>query len=413
MRAGTRSRRRAAAGSRWRILQRCCQVLGAAAAGVLAVLGVAPAAAADGVSMLERVQLHGFVSQGFLLTTGNEYLANDSTGGSPKFSEVGLNLTTELTDSLQLGVQLFARNLGWSGNYGAQFDWLYLDYREWDWLGIRLGRLKIPYGFYNEIQDIDAARVPILLPGSVYPLQTREILFAQTGAELYGFLRSDVFGGLEYRLYGGAIYLDSDALTPTGAPFEAELDIRYAVGGRLLWEPWLEGLRVAFSAQKLRLNSAIIVPSGMPVPAIFIETDSWLWAASLEYAASDLTLTAEYSRWYSDQTSDQPMFSPPIDETSEKLYGMVTYRVAPWLYPGAYYALSFANTRERQGRENVQHDTALTLRFDVNAHLLVKLEGHYMYGTAGLLNPLRINPPDVTRAQEHWAVLLAKVTAYF
>jgi hypothetical protein len=310
-------------------------------------------------------------------------------------------------------VQLFARNLGWSGSYGAQFDWLYLDYRQWDWLGIRLGRLKIPYGFYNEIQDIDAARVPILLPGSVYPLQTREILFAQTGAEVYGSLRSDVFGGLEYRLYGGAIYLDSDALTPTGAPFEAELDIRYAVGGRLLWEPWLEGLRVAFSAQKLRLDSAIIVPSGMPVPAIFIETDSWLWAASLEYAAADLTLTAEYARWYSDQISDQPMYSPPLDETSEKLYAMVTYRLAPWLYPGAYYALSFEDTRERSGRENVQHDTALTLRFDVDAHLLVKLEGHYMYGTAGLLNPLRINPPDVTRAQEHWAVLLAKVTAYF
>lgn len=359
------------------------------------------------------MQLHGFVSQGFLLTRGNEYLAGGSTKGSPKFSEVGLNVTKELSEGLQLGMQLFARNLGWSGSYDAQFDWLYLDYRGQDWLGVRLGRLKIPYGFHNEIQDIDAARVPILLPGSVYPLQTREILFAQTGAEIYGFIRTAGLGALNYRLFGGAIYLDSDALTPAGAPFDSELDIRYVVGGRLIWETPLEGLRAAFSAQKLRLESAFIVPTGMPVPAINVENDTWLWAASLEYTVSELILTAEYSRWYSEQSSDQPMYSPPLDESSEKMYGMLTYRVAPWLHPGAYYALSFEDTRDRKSKGNFQHDTALTLRFDVNSNWLVKLEGHYMYGTSGLVNPLRINPPDVTSAEEHWAVFLAKVTAYF
>jgi hypothetical protein len=390
---------------------RCALVAGLL--GAATTSGPTVAAAADGEALLEGLQLHGFVSQGFLLTTSNDYLANGSTEGSPKFSEVGLNLTKELTDELQLGVQLFARNLGWSGNYNAQFDWLYLDYRGQDWLGVRLGRLKIPYGLHNEIQDIDAARVPILLPGSVYPIQTREILFAQTGAELYGFLRSDPLGALDYRLFAGAIYLDSDSLTPTGAPFESELDIRYVVGGRLIWETPLEGLRVGFSAQKLRLNAAFIVPTGMPVPAINLKNDTWLWAASLEHTVSELTLTAEYARWYADQVSDQPMFSPPLEQTSEKLYGMVSYRLTPWLYPAAYYALGFEDTRNREGRESFQHDTALTLRFDVNPHWIVKLEGHYMYGTAGLLSPLRINPPDVTRAEEHWAVFLAKVTAYF
>jgi hypothetical protein len=371
------------------------------------------ASASPSASAFDGVQVHGFVSQGFLLTTGNEYLAKDSTKGSPQFSEVGINFTKELTDSLQLGVQLFAKDLGWSGNYDAQFDWLYLDYRWQDWLGVRLGRLKIPYGLHNEIQDIDSARVPVLLPGSVYPPQTREIWFAQTGAELHGFIRSDVLGALDYRLFAGSIYLDSAGLTPVGASFEADLDVRYVFGGRLIWETPLDGLRVAFTAEKLRLDTAAILPTGMPVPQINIESHVWLWAASTEYAVDELTLTAEYTRGYSDQSSDQPMFSPPIDETSENLYGMVTYRVTPWLFPGAYYALHFPDTRQRKGRESFQHDAALTLRFDVNQYSLIKLEGHYMYGTAGLLNPLRFNPPDVTRAEEHWAVFLAKVTAYF
>jgi hypothetical protein len=389
-------------------LQRCTLVL-SLFGGLIAI----PAAAADFESALDGVQVHGFVSQGFLLTTGNEYLAKGSRDGSPKFSEAGINLTKELTDSLQLGMQLFAKNLGWSGDYDAQLDWLYLDYRWRDWLGVRLGRLKIPYGLHNEIQDIDSARVPILLPGAVYPLQTREILFAQTGAELYGFLRTDVLGAFEYRLFGGAIFLDSDELTPAGASFDAVLDIRYVLGGRLIWETPLEGLRLAFSAEKLRLDSELIFPSQMPVPQINVETDNWLWVASAEVAIADLTVTAEYTRGYSKQRDDQPLLLDPIDQTGEGLYGMISYRVAPWLQPGAYYSLAFEDTRHRKGKENFQHDAALTLRFDLNQYWLLKLEGHYMHGTAGLLNPLRLNPPNVSLAEEDWAVFLAKVTAYF
>ena len=38
-------------------------------------------------------------------------------------------------------------------------DWFDLDYRWKDWLGLRAGRVKLPYGLYNDTSDIDAARV--------------------------------------------------------------------------------------------------------------------------------------------------------------------------------------------------------------------------------------------------------------
>jgi hypothetical protein len=44
---------------------------------------------------------------------------------------------------------------------------------------------------------------------------------------------------------------------------------------------------------------------------------------------------------------------------------------------------------------------------------LVKLEGHYMNGTAGLNNPLRINPPDISSADRSWAAFFLKTTAHF
>src|SRR5688572_2702508 len=92
---------------------------------------------------LPPLQLHGFVSQGFLLTSANNYLA-DSERGSFEFAEAGLNVTMPMTDRLRAGMQLFARDLGPIGDYQATLDWFYLDYRWRDWLGLRAGRLKLP-----------------------------------------------------------------------------------------------------------------------------------------------------------------------------------------------------------------------------------------------------------------------------
>src|SRR5690606_26862451 len=151
------------------------------------------------------------VSQGFLKSSQNNFLAQ-SERGSFEFNEVGLNFTEKITDRFRIGMQLFMRDLGPIGNYKPQFDWFYLDYQFFDWLGLRAGRTKIPFGLYNEINDVDAARVPILLPQSVYPTQNRDYLLAQTGFEIYGRTPYSPLGVLEYRAYGGTIYLDaSDA----------------------------------------------------------------------------------------------------------------------------------------------------------------------------------------------------------
>jgi hypothetical protein len=356
------------------------------------------------------VELHGFASQGFMFSLGNDYLADRTTKGSFEFSEIGINFTTELTDSLRMGVQLFAQDLGPTGNYDVKADWFYIDYRWRDWLGLRAGRLKIAYGLHNEIQDIDSARVPVLLPQSVYPLQGREILFAQTGAELYGFLRSPSLGALDYRAFGGTIFLDRNSLTPPGAAFDLDFKVPYVVGGRILWETPLEGLRVGGSVEAVRLDTTAFVPGIAPIE---IENHSLLWVGSAEYSVGDLVLTAEYSRWSANQSSNNPVLSPPIDNTSERGYAMATYRVTPWFQPGAYYSALFPDVHHREGRENRQHDVAGTLRFDVNSHWLVKVEGHYMAGPAGLLNPLRINPPDITKADRYWAAFFAKTTAHF
>jgi hypothetical protein len=354
------------------------------------------------------VAIHAFASQGFILTTGNDYIAPKSTDGSFRFSEAGVNFTTEFADKLSIGIQAFAQNIAQGGNFTFKADWFYVGYRWRDWLGIRAGRLKIPFGIYNEVNDVDAARAPILLPQSVYPLQGREFLFAQTGAELYGYLRTQAAGALEYRLYAGSIFIDPALLIPPGSTVDLSLDVRYSVGGRLFWETPLDGLRIGASLLAVRLDVTAFV-GGMVAGTI--TNHSVLGLGSAEYAFRKLLLTAEYSLWHAHQDSDIP--GSAFTGTSERSYAMASYRLTPWLQPTAYYALTFPDIHNRSGGSAFrQDDVTLSLRFDLNAHWIIKAEGHYMSGTAALRAPLSVTPPP-TNPADHWGVFLVKTTGYF
>src|SRR5258706_9434524 len=171
-----------------------------------AVLAQRPASAAELslVGQLPSLDVHGFISQGFLLTSANDYLA-ESSRGSFEFSEVGLNFTLPATNRLTLGVQIFSRKLGPLGDYRATFDWYYLDYHWKDWLGVRAGRVKLPFGLYNDVSDIDAARTGGPLSPSVYSPPKPGLPLAPTRGGAFGNTRVGGGGGLEFKGYAGPI----------------------------------------------------------------------------------------------------------------------------------------------------------------------------------------------------------------
>ena len=358
---------------------------------------------------LTSLEVHAFASQGFLLTSDNNYIDTKSKNGTFQFSEIGINFTKSLTDKLRFGLQFDAQDFGTNGNYNFKADWFYADYRVKDWFGMRVGRVKIPFGLYNEINDVDSARTFVLLPQSVYPVQSRDYLLAQTGGEIYGYLRMGAAGALDYRAYGGTIYF-STTQAQIASPYQlVSINVPFLVGGRLLWETPLEGLRVGGSVQTLRLDTDISFQG----QTFDIEIPATLWIASAEYANHDLLLAAEYSRWYVKEDSTNAHLAPsaPI-QTSERAYGLATYRVNKWLQPGAYYSIYFPNVDQRDRRADVQHDLAATLRFDINPYWLAKVEGHYMAGTAGLSSALNGGLP-LSQLERYWGVFLVKTTVNF
>jgi hypothetical protein len=377
---------------------------------------VAPTRVAEAIEVVgadggPSLEVHGFASQGAILSTGNNYLAK-SKRGSLEFAEVGINFTSQLTDRLRFGLQLFTRDLGPIGNYETRADWFYLDYRWRDWLGIRAGRVKLPFGLYNETSDIDAARVPILLPQSVYPIASRDYLLAETGLELYGYVDLRRAGALDYRLYGGTIFVDVSTV-----PTIKSVDVPYVAGGRLLWDTPVRGLRVGGSFQALRLVFGLADPTlavASPVPVGFTVL---LGVASAEYVHGDLLLAAEYAEWRATLDQDALALDPTAKRVtvSERGYVMGAYRVGRWFWPGVYSSVLFPDEAKATfsgPSQDMQYDFAGTLRFDVNAFWLIKLEAHYIHGTAGLDPALNDNKP-ISGLSRDWAVFLAKTTAYF
>lgn len=374
------------------------------------------------------LQVHAFVSQGFLVSTDNNYLAR-SERGSFEFTEVGINFTSALTENLRIGLQLFAHDIGPVGNYDARVDWFYLDYRFTDWFGLRAGRVKLPVGLYNEFNDIDAGRTSVLLPQSVYPIQNRDFLLAQTGVELYGRLGLASAGSLEYRVYGGTVFFE---LEPAADSSLNDIAIPYLAGARLLWETPLPGLRVGASLQTLRLEGQLQFDGAarealrmmynlgpMFDGAIGVKLPASLWVGSAEYAWDDLLLAAEYARWYTDLQTDIALPGFKAKTVSERAYVLASYRVNSWLQPGIYYSMLFPDVDMREGRAWQQHDVAATLRFDLNAYWLCKLEAHYMNGTAALNPNLNGGRSDEvaevvrSRLERSWGLFLLRTTAYF
>jgi hypothetical protein len=324
---------------------------------------------------------------------------------------------------LRLGIQIFARNIGPVGNFSAQFDWFYLDYQLFDWLGVRAGRTKLPFGLYNETNDVDMGRTAVLLPQSIYPISSRSFLLAQNGAEIYGVIPLSMLGDLEYRIYGGALTYNpsyegnSDLIRKVRTP--------YLAGGRLMWKTPVGGLQMGASGQWLQLDLDYALPdatlAGLKqagvVPAdsdgiVRAKLPATLLLGSVEYVRGNWLLAAEYGRWYTRLKSSLPAVFPNTQTISERLYTLISYRTLSWLTLGVYHSLLFDAVPRRKDYAHYQHDLAGTLRFDVNDYWLIKLEGHYMRGTATVSRDLNGGRTRDEMVRD-WAVLLIKTTGYF
>ncbi|MBU0680675.1 MAG: hypothetical protein KKD73_04555, partial [Proteobacteria bacterium] len=164
----------------------------------------------------DKVQVHGFLTQGYLDTNGNNFLS-DTKEGLWDFREIGANINAQLTDKFRLGGQALYCDFGDSTNGNLRLDWLVAEYHFTDPFGLRLGKIKMPMGLYNMERDSDFLRPLIFLPQSIYDETRRDSWQAHWGGEMYGNLLLGGWGDVDYQLFGGKINYDCDSLATLAA----------------------------------------------------------------------------------------------------------------------------------------------------------------------------------------------------
>ena len=373
------------------------------------------------------IEIHGFASEGGFISTANDYIG-DSSRGSLRLFEAGINVSSQLDERLRVGLQIFSRTQGDFRTEAPRLDWAYGDYRWQPWLGLRAGVIKMPFGLYNESVDIDQARLPILLPQSVYPIRNRDALLSHTGFALYGSRPLGAGGELDYQVWFGTLDIPENALELSGATLD-EVDTRYVTGAQVYWHPPLDGLRIGgtvlqasidfrlqLSAENIEaLIAADLVPPDYDGRLRISQRPTTFLVGSAEYVAGDWLFAAEYSRWLKRQESSLPQVLPLLEEDAERFYVMATRRLSARFETGGYVSVTHADASDRTGQgmgfaepfHAFQRDVAATLQLDVNEHWLWKAEAHLIDGTSELRAAAN---PDPART---WGLFLFKTTVSF
>jgi hypothetical protein len=362
---------------------------------------------------------HGYASQQYLKTTGNNYLADDSKDGSFEFNEIGLNLSASFTDSIRGGFQLLSRDFGEAGNNDLKLDWGFVEYKPLDQIGISAGKIKLPFGLYNKSRDVDMIRTPITLPQSVYLEDLRDVLVAFTGVSVHGFL----FDQLMYEVYKGNAEVDDDIpffvdLISGLFPFVVsglETEVTDQVGGALTWFTPLDGLRAGISYVEADLEFDLdwgLIP--FPITKVNFEVRDW-FVYSLEYSYEDLTIAAELSQM------EYTFIIPGVGSSTMDLQGyyvQADYRINELVELGTYYSVYYSHTGDKSGKrfsavgqpdyKAWMKDWALYARFDIKDWWIVKVEYHTMDGAT-----LPYDMWNPTGLKEDWETFSIKTSFNF
>jgi hypothetical protein len=346
-----------------------------------------------------EVQAHGFVSQGFVDTDQNNWLTMNSSQGSAAMTEMGLNASSQLTDKLRVGAQVYDLNLGQLGQWHPSLDWALADYRFSNWFGVRAGKVKTTLGLYNDSQDLDFLRVFALLPQGVYPTDMRQVTIAHTGGDLYGNISlPHHLGDLSYTGYAGrrsdSLYSGYPYLFVNWMVFFKELGgLQY--GGDLRWNTPLKGLTIGTSRLNQELTGKgkfinLLNPNAGLLPYECSTKKDWTNQFYAQFLYRRFRLDGEYRRLF-----DYVPYIPGADVSTDihAWYIAGSYRIHKRVEVGSYYsrytdrgfaggalAVVVPNDTDSSHPKNHVYDKVVAARVDLNRFVYVKIEGHFMDG---------------------------------
>lgn len=155
------------------------------------ILGLALLLVITTLAQAEEIDLRfqGFVSQRLTTTSGGNQFFGDTAGNlSADYTEVGAGVSWRPLPQWMLSGQAIYRRGGESEENRVEPDYYYLAYTPWESesgrIMMKLGKIKVPYGLYNDMRDTPMTRPGILAPQSIYLDSLRQLNQAAAGMHL-------------------------------------------------------------------------------------------------------------------------------------------------------------------------------------------------------------------------------------
>lgn len=395
--------------TRYKRLRSARALIGCAIALAVWIFATLPVRA-ETASPADDIQVHGFITQGYVDTSGNSFFG-DSEDGSFEFTELGVNASYMLTPSVLLSGQLLSRRAGEMYDGSPTVDYALIDWNfentEDHSYGVQVGRVKNTLGLYNDTRDVAFTRPSIFLPQQIYFDAVRNLFLSSDSVHLYGRWHTDL-GQVSVNVGVGQGSVDKNVeISYLGADFGGHLEPRGAsylanamfesAGGA-----WRFGLSAAKGNMRFDRDRTDPIGSG--------DLEFLFWVASAQYNAERWSLTAEYM----EEPVDFDDFGVPLDlkdSTVQGYYLQGSYLIRDDLEWVVRYSEGYSEKDDHSGRELsalsggllpphnfYQKDWMVGLRWDVTPSFMLRAEYQWTDGTWTLSG--RENPDPQARDRD-------------
>ncbi|MAX33045.1 MAG: hypothetical protein CME72_08270 [Halomonadaceae bacterium] len=370
--------------------------------------------------MGDTLQVHGFLSQALVITDDNNFFGPSSEGGgSTQFTEVGVNFSVRPHEDILVAAQVLSRRAGGNGSEAQpELDYGLIDYQIISNLertvGIQVGRIKNPFGFYNQTRDVAFTRPSILLPQSIYFDRTRSLGLAGDGAGIY-FDENLPNGRIRAEFSVGNALVGDDVERTLGlSRFPGSFEPRSSIIGQIRYEH--DGGRIISALSAGQAKADYNSPeNGVGDGHLVFEP----WVLSVQYNAENWSLTSEYALRKVSLNEFQAYRN--FKTIGESWYLQYTYRFYDdWEWLIRYDSL-ISNRDDPSGEEfeksglgpahsQYAKDTTIGLQWQIHPQVLLSTEYHYVNGTGWL--PVQDNP-DSSDTKKYWNMFLTQISLRF